>query len=93
MSQQCQDALVSITQSTPGTCTPQLMDVLYTPVKDFCGTDSFAYTISNSSSINVAIVTVNIICPPILNDDYAETVANTSISIHVLDNDEYIPPG
>ena len=93
MSHKHQDALVSITQSTPGTCTTQLLDVLYTPVEDFCGTDSFEYTISDSSSINIATVTVNVVCPPMLNDDYAETVANTTISINVLDNDEYIPPG
>lgn len=70
-----------------------MIDVIYTPDEDFCGTDSFTYTISDSSSAYVATVTVNVACPPILNDDYAETMANTTISIHVLDNDEYVPPG
>ena len=87
------DATISITQSTNGTCTAALMDVIYTPDYDFCGTDSFTYAISDSSEDYVATVTVNVVCPPMLNDDYAETVANTTISINVLDNDEYIPPG
>jgi hypothetical protein len=87
------DATISITQSTNGTCTAALMDVIYTPDNDFCGTGSFKYAISDSSGDYVATVTINVVCPPILNDDYAETMANSAISIHVLDNDEYIPSG
>ncbi|KAL3770124.1 hypothetical protein ACHAW5_009665 [Stephanodiscus triporus] len=86
-------ASLSTTQASNGTCTLQLFDVIYTPDQDFCGTDLFTYTIADSSIAYVATVTVNVACPPILNDDYAETMANTTISIHVLDNDEYVPPG
>jgi hypothetical protein len=85
--------MISITQSTNGTCSIALSDVIYTPDNDFCGTDSFTYSISDFSGDYVAAVTVNVVCPPNLNDDYAETMVNSTISIHVLDNDEYIPPG
>ncbi|KAL9181967.1 hypothetical protein ACHAXT_012310 [Thalassiosira profunda] len=79
--------------------------VVYTPSLDFCGTDQFTYTVTDPTGEFPAMATVTVVVAcaeaieeiptneqPVLNDDSAETDANTEVSIPVLENDSYVPP-
>lgn len=61
----------------------------YSPVKGFAGTDSFTYQASDGATLS-NLATVSIIVPPVpfaVNNDQAQTTANTPVTINVLDND------
>lgn len=68
--------------------------VKYTPDADFCGQDSFTYTISDGNGgSDTATVTVNVACvndAPVANDDTADTDEDIPVDIPVLDNDSDI---
>lgn len=64
----------------------------YTPNKDFYGTDSFTYTVTDAGGVSSAPVTVTVIVTPVNDapvaaDDAATTNENTSVGIPVLAND------
>ncbi len=65
--------------------------VKYTPDPNYCGADSFTYTISDgnggtdTATVNVTVICVNDL--PVANDDTAETPEDTPVDIDVLAND------
>ncbi len=66
--------------------------VTYTPDPDFNGTDSFTYTVCNSSGdCSTATVTVDVL--PIVDafDDTATTQEDTPVDIDILANDNDLP--
>lgn len=66
--------------------------VTYTPDADFNGTDSFTYTVCNSSGdCSTATVTVDVL--PIVDafDDTATTEEDTPVNIDILANDNDLP--
>ena len=85
-----------------GTAVPNLADgtVTYTPNGNFNGTDTFTYTVEDSTGIlsNVATVTVTVTPDPdapVAVDDSAKTPQNTPVTIDVLANDtdaDNLPP-
>ena len=66
--------------------------ILYTPKKDYFGTDTFTYTIKDASGATSAPATVTVIVtpvndPPIAVNDVATTNENIAVDIPVLAND------
>lgn len=63
--------------------------VTYSPTTDWCGEDTFTYTIKDTEGLesNSATVTVTVHGTPIANNDTAETDENTLVSITVTAND------
>src|SRR5690606_36625183 len=65
--------------------------VRYLPNKDFNGTDSFTYTVSDSrggqatASVMVTVTPVN--DPPVARNDSVSTTRGKAVTISVLDND------
>lgn len=71
---------------------PSTGTFLYTPDKDYYGTDSFTYTVADaggktSSPGNVTIVVTPVNDAPVAVDDAATTDENTAVQIPVLAND------
>ncbi|WP_158545372.1 Ig-like domain-containing protein [Bremerella cremea] len=68
--------------------------ILYTPVADFHGSDSFTYTIDDGSGKTRTATVVVTVGPtndaPVAVNDSAETKQNTPVIIHVLANDSDI---
>ena len=87
------DALTvdSVTQGSNGTVTNNGTDVVYTPDADYCGDDSFTYTVSDGNGgSDTAMVSVTVTCvndAPVANDDSAATDEDTAVTIDVLAND------
>lgn len=66
--------------------------VVYTPVKDFNGNDSFTYTIKDVDGAISAATTVTVTVTPVNDapvavDDQATTDENTAVNINILLND------
>jgi hypothetical protein len=62
--------------------------IIYTPNAGFTGTDTFTYTIEDSSGkIDTAIVTLTVNTPPTAVDDIDTTSPLTPVTIDVLSND------
>jgi len=66
--------------------------VLYTPKKDFSGTDSFTYSLKDAGGATSLPATVTVTVspvndPPVAVDDQATPEENTSIGINILQND------
>lgn len=79
----------SVTQPANGSVQNVGNGVVYTPRRDFAGSESFTYTISDGNG-GSATATVNITvadAPPIAVDDTATTARNTPVEINVLAND------
>jgi VCBS repeat-containing protein len=87
-------SVVSNTQPSNGTVA-QNPDgsFTYTPNPDFCGTDSFTYTVSDGQATDAAIVTITVACvndPPVAVNDSYTTIEDQPITIAapgVLGND------
>lgn len=91
-----QDVYVSITEPAHGTSSFEGSEIRYTPEADFCGEDTFSYTITKASGglSDTATVTVNVECDnsnsaPIANDDSYSTDQGSSVVLPVLDNDSF----
>lgn len=65
--------------------------VHYVPNANYCGEDSFDYTLSDDHNEHAtASVTIDVVCindMPIAHDDTAGTAKNVAVTIPVLDND------
>jgi VCBS repeat-containing protein len=76
----------TVTQNPDGSFT-------YTPNPDFCGTDSFTYTVSDGQATDTATVTITVACvndPPVAVDDNYPATEDQPLTIPapgVLDND------
>lgn len=82
--------VTAVTAASHGSTSRTTAHVSYTPAANYCGTDSFRYTINGGDS---ATVSVTLTCvddgPVIANNDGPVTVAKNSSAntIHVLAND------
>ncbi|CAA0239572.1 Ig-like domain-containing protein [Tenacibaculum maritimum] len=97
------DGVLNITNPTNGTVTidnggtpddPSDDIVTYTPDADFNGTDSFDYTVcDNASPANCTTATVNVSVGAILDseDDVANTIEDTAVTVDIYGNDNDIP--
>lgn len=55
--------------------------LIYMPAADFCGEDSFSYTVTKGELSDTAVVTVNILCAPTAKPTAAVTAApSTSLA-------------
>jgi hypothetical protein len=91
------DSLTVVSTSAPSNGTAAVNadgKITYTPAQDYCGQDSFEYTISDGQATATAAVTVTVNCspppvnhPPIAVDDSVTTEENASLVIDVLAND------
>jgi alpha-tubulin suppressor-like RCC1 family protein len=73
-----------------GSATQQGQQVQYTPAADYCGSDSFTYTVSDGHGTASGTVTVTVTCvadSPRPATDRATTAEDTSVLIDVLAND------
>src|SRR5262249_35220668 len=63
-------------------------EIIYTPVDQFSGTDSFTYTVedNNNNLLGPALVRV-VVNRPTANDDFALANSGTALAIDVLEND------
>ncbi|MFM2477038.1 Ig-like domain-containing protein [Celerinatantimonas sp. MCCC 1A17872] len=81
----------SYTSASYGTVTINAQgDVIYTPLSDYSGTDSFTYTVYSNGTYETATVTITINPvndAPIGVDDSATTDEDTPVTIDVLAND------
>ena len=81
----------SVTQPADGTVVNNGTDVTYTPDADYCGSDSFTYTVSDGNGgSDTAAVDVSVTCvndAPVAADDSETTDEDTSVTIDVLAND------
>lgn len=91
----CGFPLRLISFNHPSFGTAQKIDdktLLYTPVQDFKGVDSFDYIVDNGYGAEAAAtITVYVGGDPVANDDNAYTSVGTQISISVITNDSDIP--
>ncbi len=67
-----------------------ITSVTYTPAGNYCGPDSFGYTVSDGTASASTVVSVTVSCAqdaPIANDDTATTAEDTPVTRSVLNND------
>ncbi len=88
------DSLTVTAVSDPPNGTATINDdgtVNYEPDPNFCGTDTFTYTISDGNGgTDTATVTVDVVCvndPPVANNDSGTTPEDTAITIDAAAND------
>ena len=65
-----------MTQPSNGESTPQANGVMYTPNPDFCGTDSFTYTVADpygTEGSDTATVLINVLCEETTDPDTPTT--------------------
>src|SRR5207253_5008375 len=77
--------------STTGTCSTELANVIFTPATNFFGTATIGYSISdgNGGSAN-ALITVTVSAvndPPVAVNDSTNTLEDVAVTIKALAND------
>jgi hypothetical protein len=81
----------SVAQPSNGSVTDHATHVTYTPAVNYCGGDSFSYTVSDGNGgMDTATVDVAVTCvndAPVAVDDLATTNEDTPVAIDVLSND------
>jgi alpha-tubulin suppressor-like RCC1 family protein len=83
-------SLSSVTSAAHGTTSIQGSAVRYSPAADYCGPDTFTYTVSDGSLSDTASVSVAVTCEadsPRAFDDVATTLEDTAVVVAVLAND------
>jgi len=81
----------SLTQPLHGSAARSGETIIYTPARNFNGTDSFTYTVTDgnggtaTATAEITIAAIN--DPPIGRDDATATIEDTPIAIDVLGND------
>lgn len=86
-------SLKAVGNASSGTVAKSGSVLKYTPVKDFNGTDSFTYTVTDgqyesTATVRITVKSVNDL--PKASDDSAETYYMQSVTIDALANDEDI---
>lgn len=68
---------------------PSTGQITYTPAAGYSGSDSFTYTVNDStgSKSNAATVSISVHGNPVANNDSATTNENTAVQINELSND------
>ncbi|OQX26839.1 MAG: hypothetical protein BWK80_08260, partial [Desulfobacteraceae bacterium IS3] len=81
--------IAEVSEPAHGTVKNKGISLVYTPEKDFTGTDSFTYTVSDGTETSAASVLVTVLpdTPPEIKDDETVTLQNADIVIAVLSND------
>jgi hypothetical protein len=89
-----QKDIISITQASNGTVVNQTSSVTYQPDADYCGADTFSYTLNGNSS---ATVNVTVECeddaPVAVDDAYFANEDATAAQFSVLANDTDVDGG
>lgn len=91
--------IVGVTQGANGSAAiaPSAKTIIYSPISDYFGEDSFTYTISDGRRTDTATVSVTVTSvndPPIAVNDVAAGQRASAVTIHVLANDTTGPdPG
>jgi hypothetical protein len=89
-----QKDIISVTQGSNGTVVNQTTDVTYEPAADYCGSDSFTYTLNGNS---VGTVNITVDCedddPVAVADSATLTEDDAATAIDVLDNDTDVDGG
>lgn len=74
-----------------GTVVAEAGKARYTPVADFCGADSFTYTVEDATGLTATgTVEVAVLCvndAPVATPDAASTDEDETVHVHVLTND------
>ncbi|UCF10157.1 MAG: tandem-95 repeat protein [Candidatus Bipolaricaulota bacterium] len=81
-------SLLSVGAPSHGTTSISGDEAIYTPAGDFCGTDSFTYSVQYGASVDTGTVTVDVAgIPPTAGDDSATVAEDGSVLVGVLAND------
>ena len=76
------------TQPAHGTASSSGGKMIYTPVPEFAGVDTFTYTLTDVSLVQLtATVTITVLPGPLAINDYAATNVGKAVTIPVLAND------
>ena len=67
--------------------------ISYAPAQDYCGPDSFAYSLNGGSTATVSVEVTCVDDPPVGVPDTASTVEDTVVAIAVLGNDTDVDGG
>jgi hypothetical protein len=80
-----------VSQPTNGSVVNNSTDVTYTPDADYCGSDSFGYTVSDGrGGSDTATVDVSVTCvddAPVADDQAVSTIENTPVDIMLTASD------
>jgi hypothetical protein len=80
--------VASVTQPTNGSVVNNTTDVSYTPDANYCGPDSFTYTLNGGSTATVSVTVTCVDDPPTaVNDSATVGESSTANLIDVLNND------
>ena len=82
--------IIGVGATTKGTAITSGNQIIYTPSKDFAGSESFLYTIADASGdIDTAIISISVVNRfPIANNDIYQTNMNAAIKLSPTSNDE-----
>jgi hypothetical protein len=87
--------IASVSDPEHGTASIGGNQIRYTPDPDYCGTDSFSYTVSDGADTDTAQVTVTVLCindAPVVSDQLLATSRDTPLSFTLSAQDPDIDP-
>lgn len=82
--------VTNVSTASHGTAVLESGQARYTPSANYCGQDTFTYTVSDGSATAVGTVTITVTCvndAPVTANDSATTNEDVTVHVHVLDND------